>query len=314
MSTSTPKKPFVPARFSKSGSASSDVFSKKYSYENTFKTVYGTSNATFEASIISAPSVAADGVTKTRNVRGYIKDTYRHGPYTFEGEVHTDANRESKYVIKRPCLFVKGLNWTFTHSTVDGELKSKNDPYGALTLEGEYTRDHLYATALVKSNGTRHLVKPSLAVGFDGVSVGGAATVDVSAQALTDYNLGAQYAASNGYTAAFFTKNKAENVTLSLFKSQGSNQQAAQLSTDLSLKKPVLSVGLQQSLDNSTVFKAKADVQVLSRDVEVAATLEHRLASPQAAIAVSASVKPDFRAFAPQTVSNFGASFTFGDY
>lgn len=287
---------FVPPFFPKFGKNVRDLLKKKFDFDHTVKSVSKTSRGLqFE-----------NGAHLTENgaLRGFVKGKFAVEK-AGEGEVEitTDAAYESKANFKLTQL-AKGLTANFLTQSKDKQFKK---PIGGLELE--YSQANFAATAAVKSDLEVHKVDASIALGSDGISVGGAVQFDCSRGAqLVDSNFGAEYSTSD-FSASLFTEKNAQFLNTGFHQRvSGDHVLGAMFRYELSGKQErSLAIGDEYRVDRDTTIKAK--VELPSGDLFTA--VEHRLANPRMLIAVAAQYNAKSQSFA---ADKLGVQLTLGDF
>jgi len=148
-------------------------------------------------------------------------------------------------------------------------------------------------------------VEAAAVVGFDGLSVGGQAKYDVTAQQLSDFNAAAEYS-HNDYTASLKTADQAGKLNTSFFHKYNADiQYGGVFAYDLDTARRLFTIGGSYKLDGNATAKAKLDTNGV-----FSALLEQKLVNP----AVKFIFSSEFNAKQASTVpEKFGLAVCFGD-
>lgn len=181
------------------------------------------------------------------------------------------------------------------------EFSAEDAASASQSLNATYRQDffagNLKADLKTGEKGSTRTVLASGVVGFEGVSVGATATVDVTAgAAVKDYNGGFQYE-QNDLTVSVVTGDKANSVTLSVNQVVNSDvsvgAQGVYHFTDDSKKS--LFVGASVALDKETSVKSKlSHIGVLSTSFEHQLRSFAKVGVKSVVNVASAATKPEF--------------------
>jgi len=284
---------FVPPLFGKLGTAASDLFKKKYDYQNVVQQKHKTKSGL----------VFTSGAELSQSIVGNVKLNYKQPSGEAEGEIQTNGNGKGQLKFKK---LAEGVV-----ATVSADAKNKdwgNTSTGKAVVD--YQQDFFSGSAAVETSFfDRTQLVGSGVIGFDGLSVGGEVKFDVKhVNDVDDYNVGAEYSQPD-YTATVKTAKRGEDLHLSYFhKINESQQVGAQFLARISGgDEKVLTLGTEYKVDEATTLKLKGDTKG-----ELATALQHDLKSP----AVRFGLSSLFDARNPQllTAKKFGLAITFGDY
>jgi len=305
-----PRLSFTPPLFGSFGKKAKDLFKKKYEFEHQLKVLNTTADGkAIETSVVFPTDKQVRGVFKSAvPVRslGQLNGT-------FESEFHTVAEKESKTSYKFSNLIKGG----FVKVGITGvKADSKNDtadfPEGWATVEAEYSQEYVGGNVAVRTNGQKTLVDAVLAVGYDNLSVGGKATIDVaSKQAPQDYNFGAEYAGAD-YVASAVTEKKRSVLSLSYFQQIAkAHTVGAQASFGLVKPSRSLQFGTDYRVDPDTTVRAFAKVEAGKDTTVLATAVEHKLYKPNVLLGVAAefNISPS-----NVTAGRMGIQATLGDF
>jgi voltage-dependent anion channel protein 2 len=288
---------FLPPLFSKIGSQTKDLLSKKYDYKNQL-TVKGNvqSDLTLESTVVL--SDGKDGKSKSGDINGSVKAKYKNKDFgELEGEIGTSGTLTGEL---KATKLADGL-------TVS--IKGTERPQAKVTAE--YKQDSVAASIGVTVESATNKVEPTLVVGADNFSVGGQVEYDTAAGDLSDYNFGAEFSQKD-YTLSLKTQQKATvlvgsyfyNITQKNIKLR--TQIGAQVDWNLKSNDRVLALGTEHDVDETTTVKSRIDT-----NAQVAAVLEHRLTNPALKVGLSSQWNGRDRTTTP---ARFGVAFTFGDF
>jgi len=284
---------FVPPLFGKLGTAASDLFKKKYDFQNVVQQKHKTKSGL----VFTSGAELGNGIT------GSLKLNYKQSSGEAEGEIHTNGNGKGSMKFKKLADGVV--------ATVSTDAKNKdwgNTSTGKAVVD--YQQDFFSGSAAVETSFfDRTQLVGSGVIGFDGLSVGAEVKFDVKhVNDVDDYNVGAEYTQPD-YTATIKTAKRGEELTASYFhKVSGDQQVGAQFLTRIAGgDEKVLTLGTEYKVDESTTIKLKGDTKG-----DVAAALQHDLKSPAVRFALSSLF--DARSPSALTAKKFGLGITFGDY
>jgi len=225
---------------------------------------------------------------------------------TIEGEVSTDPTADNKASIKSTKLA--------TGVTVEGKVNTKPDEDFKGTVfggEAQYSRGNFSGSLEFRTDHHTHKVKATAAVGFDGVSLGGAAVFNLSKGAeLADYNLGVEFQRPN-YSVSLTTEKQLDWVNLYYQqKLDSTHTLGAQFKLELGGKRShVLTVGNEYALSPSSTLKSKVDLP----SGQVSFALDHRLKDPSVSVSFVGAFTPS--TFSKQVKADkWGFGLSVGDY
>jgi len=305
------QKEFIPPTFGNIGKSFKDLWSKKFDFKNSLKTVnktpYGltlTSTATFDAT----------------NINGNANVKYTDKSFG-DVEAELDTTSGKAYTTANFTKLLEGSKGTLSGGLL-GSKKPGDRNFLSAKAAFEHGQDFFSAngSVVIGEEGAKdsvalvsHVVVAGT-VGFDGLSVGGEFKVKVdNDHQAEDHNIGAQY--QNGdLTVSLTTEKKGDVIRASTHYSPTKDYQIGlEFVSDESDALPtaplkrILNVVTQYELDPTTSTKFR-----WSNSGDLGLALEHRLRNPQLAILFSSSFKTkgtaDFRA------DKFGVGLTFGDY
>jgi hypothetical protein len=301
---------FVPPLFENLGKAASDLFKKKFDYKNQVQLKHKSkAGLTFT----STGGVNEKGVSGTLNVK-HKQDSFGE----VETEVDTAGKAKAEVKAKKlspgVVVTVKGES----HPKRDGGFANKPGSKAAsVKTTVDYTQDFFAGSVGIDTSFFEYTVLNGAGViGFDGLSVGAEAKLDVQTrQEVDDYNVGAEYTHAD-ITGTVKTENKGEKLTVSYIqKVSGEQNVGAAFTTALDGSDDrVLKLGTDYKIDAETNFKVKGEAAFKTTGTEgiVAGVIEHRLKNPALLFALSSSYKvQNVKSYAPQ---DFGIALTFGDF
>jgi hypothetical protein len=300
---------FIPPFFSKFGKALEDLLSKKFDFKHSI----GTKNNLESDVTVDTTVVYGSGAAGVGDVSGKVKVNYKNKDFgEFEGEFQTKA--EEKKGKLQPTL-VGELKATQLAKGLLVSLKGTDKPNGRVGFE--YKQENFAGTLSADVEGTKEGTKTVLEVtavgGADNFSVGGQASYDTAAAAFDDFGFGSEFTQTD-YTVTLKTKKETKAGTLvggwflNVPTSRGKlrTQVGGQVEWELKGNGRTLTFGSEHDVDANTTVKAK-----INSKLEVAAALEHRLASPLLKLAFSAKWDATKKSSTP---ADFGVALTFGDY
>jgi len=288
---------FLPPLFSKIGSQTKDLLSKKYDYKNQVA-VKGNvqSDLTLESTIVL--SDGKDGKSKNGDVNGSVKAKYKNKDFgELEGEIGTTGVLTAEL---KATKMAEGLAIV---------VKASERPQAKVTAE--YKQDSVAASLGVTVESATNKVEPTLVVGADNFSVGGQVEYDTSAADLSDYNFGAEFSQKD-YTLSLKTQQRATVLVGAYYYNilnknpKLRTQIGAQVDWNLKSNERVLAIGTEHDVDETTTVKSRVDT-----NAQVAAVLEHRLSNPALKVGLSSQWNGRDRTSTP---ARFGVAFTFGDF
>jgi hypothetical protein len=284
---------FVPPLFGNLGKAASDLFKKKYDFQNVIQQKHKTKSGL----VFTSGAELGNGIT------GSLKLNYKQSSGEAEGEIHTNGN--GKGVLK----FNKLADGAVVHVSADAKNKDWGNTSTGKALV-DYQQDFFSGSASVETSFfDRTQLVGSGVIGFDGLSVGGEVKFDVKhVNDVDDYNVGAEYTQPD-YTATIKTAKRGEDITASYFhKISADHQVGAQFLARISGgDEKVLTLGTEYKVDESTALKVKGDTKG-----DFAGVLQHDLKNPSVRFALSSLF--DARSPSALTAKKFGLGITFGDY
>jgi len=297
---------FIPTKFSNYGKSSKDLFKKKYEFDHIIKTVNKSSRK--GVSVESGAVFPSD----SNPVRGFIKGKYSNFGIDsfykggeFEFEFSTDPSQESKANCKFNNL-AKGFGLNLLTSSKSSDKSFKRPIIG---VELDYSQEYVTVNANAKSDLDIHKIDSSISIGYDNISVGSSAVLDISrGSEVVEHNIGAEYIAED-FVAAVYTEKNSKSLTASYYQKINRDQAiGAQFKYDLTGRNErSLAVGTEYRVDLDTSIKAK--VELPSGDI--ATSIEHRLANPKLLLGLSAQFNAKSQRF---QADKLGVSITFGDY
>jgi len=284
---------FVPPLFGKLGSAASDLFKKKYDYQNLIQQKHKSKSGL----VFTSGAELGNGIT------GTLKLNYKQPSGEAEGEIQTNGNGKGSLKFKKLADGVV--------ATVSADAKNKD--FGSVsTGKGlvDYQQEFFSGSASVETSFfDRTQLVGSGVIGFDGLSVGGEVKFDAKhVNDVDDYNVGAEYAQPD-YTATIKTARRGDDLTASYFhKVSAEHQVGAQFLARLSGgDDKVLTLGTEYKVDEATTVKLKGDTKG-----DFAGVLQHDLKNPSVRFGLSSLF--DARSPSALTAKKFGLAVTFGDY
>jgi hypothetical protein len=297
-----PEKKFVPPVYGKFGKKLKDLFKKKYDFENKITTKHKTRTAGL--------TIEASGVVGCTSLSGTFKGKYKDKKF---GEAEAEVNTAGKAVSTAKFdQLAKGLEVNFSGG-VDPCAKKKGCNN---KLSAEYAQEFFATTGSVDVNcgdTATAVVEATAVVGFEGLSVGGQLSFDVSpsAQKVSDFNVGAEYTRED-VTFTLSTEKKGDIIRGGYFQQINRDYQVgAQLDynprAEDAKKQRVLTICTEYQLDVDTTVKAKAD-----STGSVQTVISHNLQNPSLQLAMAASFNR--KSADCLSADKFGLSLTFGDY
>jgi len=290
---------FLPPLFSKLGTATKDLLTKKYDFKNQVGSKH---NVSGDLNIETTATVG-----DAWDVSGNIKTKYKNKDFgEFEGEFNTGGALTGE------------LKANKLHDGLTVVVKGTEKPNAKVSLE--YRRESVSATVGTDVNfsgKTTAKLDASVVAGVDGFSVGGNVVYDADKSALDDYNFGAEYSEKD-YTLTLKTApndkskaKKADEVVASYFfnlpsKTKLKTQVGGQLLYGVTSKNWVGTVGSEHDVSEAATLKVKVD-----SDGALATAIEHRLANPALKVALSSSWALKKKTTTPD---KFGAALIFGDF
>jgi len=238
---------FTPALFKKFGSSVKDLFdAKKYNVAN-------------HSLVLRTKS--ANGLTWTHTndvsaaVVSELKLNYKHAQAV--AEIQGSTNGEVKASVKSTKTFpVAGVS-----VAVEGSNGAKGQ---AASLDASYVKDFVAANVKVENvalskvvddksvDASTRTLDASVAIGFEGVSVGASAQYSLLQSAVTDYNGAFEYK-QNDLTVSAVTSKKADVVTVSVAQIVNKDVTvAAQATYGFANQAKTLTLGSTVQLDSTT--------------------------------------------------------------
>lgn len=293
---------FVPPYFNDFGKSYSDLSSKKFKFCNT---------ATFTNKASNGLTLETTGVLGANSVSAKAKVTQKD-PSFGETELNLCTKSGAFTTKAKAKKLVDGATFTVTGGYQPPKQNSSNTGFFAQAA-ANYSQDFFAGKANLKFSDRLSPASGGLdlsasgVIGFQGLSVGGAVSVDATQGSLTDYNLGVQYTADD-FTASLQTKQRADVINASWYHKVNRNQTAGvQFTTNPFAGSKQLTFATEYQLDVDTTVKAKAN----SNGV-LAVAVEHRLQNPRLKYNVAGEFN-SVGAGIPQA-SKFGLGLSFGDY
>jgi voltage-dependent anion channel protein 2 len=301
---------FVPL-YANLGKQFRDLYKKKYDFDNALKI---TSKTNFGLTLTTTAKIYKDQIS------GATKALYfdRHWGEV-EGEVDAGTGKLwGKAVLRN---LVRNANFTF-NAGIDPTSKDPlvKDGYSAKG-EVEYKMKSVSASGSVllgdEGKGISAYTEGSIVVGFEGLSVGGQAKLNLHhpSNPIQDYNVGAQYEHKNNFVAALLTEFQGDVIRLSWWHEVSRDQQLGvefisddfdKLSKPSDPRRRVVAIASSFQVDPVTLVKARAN-----NYGEVAAVVEHRLANPNVLLSAAAQFKASGSSkFAPE---KFGVTVSLGE-
>jgi hypothetical protein len=304
--TSTPP----PPTYGNIGKTFRDLWSKKFDFKNSLKTVNKT-----PIGFTLTTSATFDPTTINGNFNGkYVDRTWGD----VEGEL--DTNSGKAYATANLTKLLEG-----SKATIGAGLLGSKKPGDRNFLSGKGAFEHsqdfftVNGSIVIGEEGGKEVglvshITAAGTIGIDGLSVGGEGKFKVdNDHAIEDHNIGAQYQTGD-LTAALTTEKKGDVIRASVHYAPTRDYSigAEFVSDELDnlptqpLRK-ILNVVTQYEVDSNTTTKFR-----WSNSGDLGAAIEFRLRNPQLAVLFSSSFKTkgtsDFRA------DKFGVGLTFGDY
>lgn len=296
---------FIPPTFANLGKSYTDLWKKKFDYDNVVKVVNKTDFGL---------TLTTSGKLKKDSWSGSSKAEYTDKSYNAEGEVDTENNKVYGKVSSTKLVNVKGLKLSLGGG-FDPSSKCKIQSKG-LSAKGEvdYTKNNLAVTGAVtvgtENDNWAEAVQTAAVLGYDGLSVGGQIKLRPDkANTLDDTSAGAQYERQN-FIAALSTESNGDKIGFSWFHKVRKDWQlgAELVSNDKDEKRPrTLSVASQYAIDANTTFKTR-----WNNFGEIGAVVEHRLANPTAQVGAAAQFSTE--GLKGIKTDKFGLSLTLGDF
>jgi len=288
---------FVPPFFSKLGKSATDLFTKKYTYKNEVSAKNKTKiGLTFTPGLDVSNTKGTTGNLKLK----YKKDTFGEAEATFSTTGASKGTVKAKKLVKNTTLIA------------EADAKPKNHPKEPLAKAAvEYQQDNLAAQVDYSTSFWKHsMLHAAVVAGFDGLSVGGEASVDPQhTKQLDDYSAAVQYD-KNDYTVTVKTTDKFRGFqALGLYKLNADHQIGACVNKKLDGgDDDSFSLGTEYKMDAVTKLKAKADTKGI-----VSGVVETRMKNPNVLVNFATSVDAG-NLKSGVAAKDFGVSFLFGDY
>jgi voltage-dependent anion channel protein 2 len=293
---------FVPPTFGNLGTQYRDLYKKKYDFENALKI---TSKTNFGLTLTTTAKIYKDQIS------GATKASYSDRNWG-EAEAEVDAGTGKLWGKVVLTELLRNARFTFnagldpTSRSIKGEI--------------EYVKDSVAASGSVllgdEGQGLSAVTEGSLVVGFDGLSVGGQAKLNLRhpSNPLQDYNVGAQWERKD-FVATLLTEFQGDVIRASWFHRVSRDQNLGvelisddfdKLSKATDPRRRVVSIASDFQVDPVTVVKARAN-----NYGEVAAVVEHRLSNPRVLLSAAAQFKASGSSkIAPE---KFGVTVSLGD-
>jgi len=281
-------KEFVPPTFKDFGKSLSDLFTKKYSYDHSFKVKSRADNLNLEAGV-----TAKDGA-----LNGHIKDKYKHADL---GDIEAEFTTTGKVDVSlKNAKLVKGV-------TV--KIGATDKPNGKIDVV--YKQDAFTGGLNFDVSQSKTVAEATGVVGTDGVSVGGQLQYGLNhdpkssdADGLLDYNGGIEYT-QDSYTMTVKTAKKADNLAGSyIHKVSYDFTVGAQIEYSIPTNARLLTIGGQYQLTSDTLLQGKFNTNGL-----ISTMVQQRLLNPEVKIGLSTDFLWKNQSTVPQ---KFGASVVFG--
>jgi voltage-dependent anion channel protein 2 len=301
---------FVTPLYANLGKQFRDLYKKKYDFDNALKI---TSKTNFGLTLTTTAKIYKDQISGATKAL-YFDRTWGE----VEGEVDAGTGKVwgkvvlTKLLRNARFIFNAGLDPT----SKDPLVKDGHSIKG----EVEYVKDAIAASGAVlvgdDGKGLTAVTEGSVVVGFDGLSVGGQAKLNLHhpSNPIQDYNVGAQYERKD-FVATLLTEFQGDVIRLSWFHrvSRDQNLGVELISDDFDKlakasdpRRRVVAVATDFQVDPVTLVKARAN-----NYGEVAAVVEHRLSNPNVLVGAAAQFKASGSSkFAPE---KFGVTVSLGD-
>jgi len=274
---------FIPPLFKKFGQGVKDLFTEQFEYRKYAKVKTAAANGV---------TLESTGEAVKGDFAGNLKSTYKQADIgTFETELNTSGS--AKFTVKADKL-TKGLT-----------VKASVDEKPAGKLEVDFSEEFFSTSFGVDYAKDSTAVEGAAAVGFDGLSVGGAVKYDIVGQHLADYNSGIEYTQPD-FTTTVKTTNQADRVQASyLHKVSGDLSLGGLFGYDVVTGKRLLTFGGSYKVDPTLTIKQKIDTEGT-----FATVLEQRISKAYAKVLISAESNLRNQSAIPE---KFGLGFIFGD-
>jgi len=301
---------FVPPLYAKLGQQFRDLYKKKYDFDNALKF---TSKTKFGLSLTTTAKIYKDQISGATKAR-YVDRNWG------EAEAEVDAGTGKLWGKVLLTSLLRNAGFTF-NAGVDPTSKDPlvKDGY-SIKGEVEYKQKSLAASGSVllgdEGKGLAVATEGSVVVGFDGLSVGGQAKLNLHhpSNPIQDYNVGAQFAHKD-FVATLLTEYQGDVVRCSWFHQVSRDQNLGveficddfdKLSKPSDPRRRVVAVASEFQVDPVTLIKARAN-----NYGEVAAVVEHRLSNPNILLTAAAQFKATGSSkFAPE---KFGVTVALGE-
>jgi len=304
---------FVPPLFANLGKSAGDLFKKKFDDKKDFKYTVQTKNKTASGLVFTT---GGDWDSKN-NLVGNLKLNFKKDTFgEAEGSLSTEGPAKAELKLKK--LGPKGLVVIISGDTAPSFKKKDKFTRPVAKVQVDYAQDFFAGSASVETSFTRtNILSGSGVIGFDGLSVGGEVKFDTDSKAreesrqdVEDYNVGAEYAASD-FTATLKTSEQGNRLAASyIHKVSGDLTVGGEFKTKLDGSDDRgLTLASEIKVDDKTTVKLRADTTKTA-----AVAVEHRLANPRVLIGLASKYQIVGDGFSVPKPKDFGISFTFGDF
>jgi len=233
---------------------------------------------------------------------GTVKATYKNKDFgKIESEIGTAPNKDK-------ATLSTEVKATKIYDGLTVIVKGTDVPNVKVT--GEYRQESVATSVAVEAAKDKTQVEGTLAVGFDGFTVGGQGRY-CGNHGVADYNFGAEYS-QNEYALTIKTESKTEKLVGSYWHNIPSSrnklktQVGGQVNWNVENGSKVFTVGTEHDIDEGTTVKGKIDT-----DGVLGAVVEHRLTNPAVKLNLSGNWQVKDKSTNPK---QFGVALTFGDY
>jgi hypothetical protein len=285
---------FVPPLWGKFGNNLKDLLTKKYDYKNQLAVK---NNVASDLAIESTV-----GLGDAQTFTGTVKATYKNKDFgQIESEIGTAPNKDK-------ATLSTEVKATKIYDGLTVIVKGTDVPNVKVT--GEYRQESVATSVQVEAAKDKTQVEGTLAVGFDGFTVGGQGRY-CGNHGVADYNFGAEYS-QNEYALTIKTEKKTDLLVGSYWHNIPSSrnklktQVGGQVNWNVDNGSKVFTVGTEHDIDEGTTVKGKIDT-----DGVLGAVVEHRLTNPAVKLNLSGNWQVKDKSTNPK---QFGVALTFGDY
>jgi len=276
-----------PPLFKNFGKSFNDLVDKKFEFDRDFKVkTLSQSGVTFETTARSS--------TKSSDFIGLFKGIFKRTDVgTFEANINTEGKAKLSVEADKlkPGVVLK--------------LCAEQDPMA--NIDVSYSREYFAGSAGITVKQNNYFLDESLAVGYDGLSVGTALKYNVNSASIEDLNVGTQYAQPD-FTASLKTADYQQRIVGSYIHNVSQDVVVGgSFSYNPSSKPPsnVLSLASSYALDRDTSAKVK-----FSSNGALTGAWEQRVFNPKLKLGLAAEYLLKNQSATPE---KFGFSFTFGD-